>query len=142
LALLLLLPSLIYTGWRLHDGFPLRAAARESYLAQRLPGYAAVSALNREHPGGYRAYGLHLERLAYFADGTLLGDWFGPARFREVYARLDDPPALAAHLRRLGADYLIVPTTEVPAARLREPDFAASFALVAADAGATTLRVR
>jgi 4-amino-4-deoxy-L-arabinose transferase-like glycosyltransferase len=138
----LLLPTLVFAALRLRDGFPVTAAARERYLEHQLRGYASLAALNRAHPEGYRAYGLRTERLAYFADGTLLGDWFGPARFRDVFARLGDPASLALHLRGLGAEYLIVPVSELPAERLTAPDYAARFDVVDRRSDATTLRAR
>jgi 4-amino-4-deoxy-L-arabinose transferase-like glycosyltransferase len=142
LPLALVAPSLVYAAARLRDGFPVGAAAREAYLVRHLTGYDALAALNRARPTGYRAFGLHLERLQLFADGTLLGDWFGPYRYRPVYERLADAPALAAYLRGLGADTLIVPTSEQPAARLHAPDYAAVFEVVAEFPDATTLRLR
>ena len=47
--------------------------------------------------------------MVYFASGRFLGDWNGPASFARTLPRHPDPPMLLAALRRLGADYLLVP---------------------------------
>ena len=51
-------------------------------------------------------YGLENE-LYTLPDGTA-GDWFGPYRYRDVHARLGDPPALREHLQRLDRDSILV----------------------------------
>jgi 4-amino-4-deoxy-L-arabinose transferase-like glycosyltransferase len=139
---LLVAPAILYALAVLRDGFPVTTAGRDAYLARKLPGYAALRLLNGTVGPGYRAYGLRLTRLAYFADGALLGDWFGAARYREVYARLDDATALATHLAGLGAQYLLVPAADAPLAKWRAPDFAARFELLDTSDDVALLRLR
>jgi hypothetical protein len=90
------------------DGFPVNTGARDAYLTAQLPGYPAFAYLNRTRGASYHLYGLMFERMFYFADGQFLGDHFGPARFRETIALLDDPRALHEHLRGLGCDHFLI----------------------------------
>jgi hypothetical protein len=73
------------------------------------------------------------ENLRYFAAGTFLADWNGPASYRELAPTLRDSRTLAQRLRELGADFLLVragrPTIELPA----DPGFGRRFRLVFED---------
>jgi 4-amino-4-deoxy-L-arabinose transferase-like glycosyltransferase len=111
LALLLLLPGVLYAGYRIarQGAPPVTAAARERYLAARLPLYPALAWLNRERGRDYTVYAIFAEDMTYFAQGTLLGDWHGPGRFTEVLLSFGDPEAFWRRLRGLGAGYLLVP---------------------------------
>ncbi|HZF10293.1 MAG TPA: phospholipid carrier-dependent glycosyltransferase [Thermoanaerobaculia bacterium] len=111
LAVLLLLPGGLYAIYRvaLQGAPPVTSAARDHYLAARLPLYPAVAWLNREGGSDSTVYAFFAEDMTYFAQGTLLGDWHGPARFAELLPDLGDPEALWRHLRSLGVDFLLVP---------------------------------
>ncbi|HEX6864510.1 MAG TPA: phospholipid carrier-dependent glycosyltransferase [Thermoanaerobaculia bacterium] len=111
LAVLLFLPGWTYGIYRIAREGPLPATARERdlYLTRKLPAYAAVNHLNRLHPEGYTAYALFAENMVYHADGTLLGDWSGPARYSHLLPAFRDPKQLEGRLRRMGADYLLIP---------------------------------
>jgi 4-amino-4-deoxy-L-arabinose transferase-like glycosyltransferase len=111
LSILLLLPGWLYAGYRLaRQGVPpATAQARERYLAARLPLYPALAWLNREGGQEYTVYAFFAENMTYFAAGTFLGDWLGPARFTELLPAWHDPQALWQRLRALGAGYLLVP---------------------------------
>jgi hypothetical protein len=107
----LLLPGFLYGADRLRRFGPPPASAdqRESWLMRRLPVYPALRFLNRSRGSAYTAFALHAENLQYYAAGTLLGDWTGPASFLRLPALDSDPDAFARALRRLGAGYLISP---------------------------------
>jgi hypothetical protein len=109
-ALVLFLPGWTYGLYRIAREGPLPVTPRErtAYLSRELPAYAAVDHLNRLRRDHYTAYGLFAENLVYHADGTLLGDWNGPARYSTVFPLLDDPERLHRRLRELGAGYLLV----------------------------------
>ncbi|MFY9820134.1 MAG: glycosyltransferase family 39 protein [Thermoanaerobaculia bacterium] len=97
--------------WMARNGpVPLTPAGREAFLANRVPGYAAVSWLNRTRGRAYTVWALHVEQATYFADGRFLGDWAGPASYGRVLAASPSPEALHRELRRLGADHLLLPT--------------------------------
>lgn len=110
LALLLFLPGWAYGIHRIAREGPLPATARErdAYLARELPVYAALHRLNRLHGRSYTAYGVFAENMVYHADGTLLGDMSGPARYSRALAGYKDPERLRRDLRELGAGYLLI----------------------------------
>src|SRR5205085_1088782 len=89
---------------------PVTSAARDHYLAARLPLYPAVAWLNREGGSDSTVYAFFAEDMTYFAQGTLLGDWHGPARFAELLPDLGDPEALWRHLRWPGVAFRPVPS--------------------------------
>jgi 4-amino-4-deoxy-L-arabinose transferase-like glycosyltransferase len=109
-AVLAFLPGWAYGVYRLgREGpLPVSALERRHYLAAKLPAYAALDHLNRLHGRSYSVYGLYTENMVYHAEGTLLGDWSGLARFAGAEAVMTDPEALHRHLRRLGAGYLLI----------------------------------
>ncbi len=111
LALLLLLPGVLYAAYRIvrQGAPPVTAAARESYLTAHLPLYPALAWLNRERGRDFTVYAFFAENMTYFAEGTLLGDWQGRGRFTEVVPAFRNPDALWQRLRGLGAGYLLIP---------------------------------
>jgi 4-amino-4-deoxy-L-arabinose transferase-like glycosyltransferase len=149
LALVLLVASaLVAPGWLYaiyrvgkHGSPPASVVTRDTYLARRLPSYPAYKLLNERHGTRYRVYSLRRENMAYFADGTFMGDWFGPARFSQIFGRLGDARALYAELNRLGADYFLVSTER---GNVRLPDdtfFRDHFKLVYAQGPVTLFRL-
>jgi hypothetical protein len=131
----LLLPGWLYGVIRIvHLGPPPPSqASREALLARELPLYPAVRFLNRHAGSAYTAFGFGTENLHYFADGRLLGDWAGPASYRRMPSPAGDPRALEGALRRLGADYLILPASYCRAGRTEGADFRRGFRLLYAD---------
>lgn len=121
-AVLLLAPGWSYAVYRLarQGPLPATAAARERYLAARLPLYPAVAELNRRCGDRYAVYGFFAENMRYYAAGTFLGDWNGPERYGELFPLLARPDALADRLARFGAGLALVPRRQaafqVPAA--------------------------
>ncbi len=114
LALLIVWPS-----WRgavkrvqTRGAIPVNAAERDTYIARHLPTYPAYRLLNARHGRHYTVYALHDANMAYFAQGTFQGDWFGPARYARLTPHAGDPAALHRELRQLKADYLLVPAAQ------------------------------
>jgi hypothetical protein len=143
-AALLLAPGWLYAVYRLvEDGLPpATAAARETYLARRFPLYPALRHLDEARGPRHRVYAAYAETMAYFSRGVMLGDWTGPASFKRVLAGASDAEELAARLRGVGADFLLVPR----ASRYRLPAALAGgalpFRLIYADAAAEIYEVR
>jgi 4-amino-4-deoxy-L-arabinose transferase-like glycosyltransferase len=111
LAVLLLLPGVLYAGYRIvrQGAPPVTAEGRERYLSARLPLYPALAWLNRERGKSYTVYAFFAEDMTYFAEGNLRGDWLGPGCFTEVLPAIGNPETLWRRLRALGAGYLLVP---------------------------------
>jgi 4-amino-4-deoxy-L-arabinose transferase-like glycosyltransferase len=107
---ILLLPGWIYSLYGIHrEGpLPVSPAEREAYLRKELPAYAAVQHLDGLRGKDYVAYGIYAENLVYHADGTLLGDWNGPASYFRVLPALRDPELFHRRLREMDADYLLI----------------------------------
>jgi len=138
LAALLALPTPWYArdrtaarGWP-----PVRATDRASFLEVWCPSYPAYEWLNRSRGAGYRVFGWRDERMAYFADGEFLGDWFGPARFLRIETAMPDGAAVYRELRAMGVDYFLVPYALGPVRLPTEPSFLERARLVFADPGA------
>jgi hypothetical protein len=110
LALLFFLPGWAYGLYRIGREGPLPVTPRERdlYLTRELPAYAALDHLNRLCGEGCTAYGLFAESMVYHADGTLLGDWSGPARYSRLFPVVDDPGELHRRLREMDAEYLLI----------------------------------
>ncbi len=88
---------------------PVKRRQRDAYLEERRPTYAAYKTLNDAHGRDYRLYAIYDGSMAYFADGTFMGEWWGVARYERITSRIHDGPALYRELRLLGADHLLVP---------------------------------
>jgi hypothetical protein len=109
-AALLLLPGWLYGFYGIYREGPLPVSPeeREAYLLKELPAYAAVQHLDGLPGEDYVAYGIFTENMVYHAEGTLLGDWNGPASYSRLLPALKDPELLHGRLREMGADYLLI----------------------------------
>lgn len=90
---------------------PATAGRRDLFITTRLPTYPLYQFLNRRYGRDYTLYALHEENMFYFADGRMMGDWFGPASFDRIRSRMKDGEALYQELQRLGADHLLIDFT-------------------------------
>ena len=107
---LFLLPAWLYTGRAIvHRGMPpTNYAERIAFLSRHFPAYPAIEFLNRNFGSRYTVYAVHSENLVYMADGTVLGDWTGPASFARVLPLASSPHKLSEKLQALGAGYLLI----------------------------------
>jgi dolichyl-phosphate-mannose-protein mannosyltransferase len=115
---------------------PTDAATRADFLTARLPLFAAVRFLNERCGDACIVYALHAEHMVDFAAGRFLGDWNGPASFARTLPADGDPDEFRRRLRRLGADYLLVPTAvrgAIPVSSIEAPGFRRIYADRAAD---------
>jgi len=96
------------------EGYPPHnKKERGVYLSQRLPSFPAYQYMNQTKGYHYTVYALIDENMAYFADGTFMGDWFGPGRYERMFGKFGDCQALLQELRLLGADYFLIRRREV-----------------------------
>ena len=85
---------------------PFDNAHRIAYLNSRLPLFTTVSTFSVLPPG--KIYGLEMENMQYFANGRMIGDWFGPARYEDFRLSRTSGESMYQHLNRLGVTYLAV----------------------------------
>ena len=143
LAFVAFLPGWAYGIYRIdREGpLPVTTPERRLYLARKLPAYAALDHLNRLRGRDYTVYGLYLESMVYHAEGTLLGDWSGPARYSSVVPRMKDPGALHRRLRELGAEYLLI-SREQGIRLPRGPEWDRLFRRIYSDARADVYEIK
>ena len=147
---ILLLPGWLYADRAIFKrGMPpVGDAARDVFLARQFPVFKAIEVLNRSYGPRFTVYAVHAENMMYWADGTLLGDWSGPASFARVLPLASNPTRLFCKLHELGAGYLLVTkgqpdfplATDDPGFSLRfrriyEDETSELFALSSADLG-------
>lgn len=97
----------IYRLYRLGPP-PVTSEGRERVLTAQRPLYPAIAWLNRT-AGPVTFYAVHAELMVDYASGTMLGDFFGPASFARMEARIRSTGSVAAALDAVGASYLLVP---------------------------------
>ncbi len=109
-CVLAFLPGWLYAGYRIarQGPPPVTAAERDRHLARHLPLYPPVRHLDRISSV---AYAFDAERMKYFYQGTLHGDWIGPASFRRLRPLAATPAVLHRELRKLGASHLLMSKT-------------------------------
>ncbi|MFN8513963.1 MAG: glycosyltransferase family 39 protein [Thermomicrobiales bacterium] len=109
-CVLLFVPGWLYAARAVAErgAIPVTAAQRDAYLTRQLPIYPAYRYLNETQGNNYSLYALYAENMAYFAHGTVRGDWFGPARYRDARSALPDGRTLYDFLVGQGADHFLV----------------------------------
>ncbi|PYE75099.1 hypothetical protein DFQ15_12052 [Xylophilus ampelinus] len=112
-------------------------AERHAALKDNLPRYGGVLAYLREHPAR-RIYQMNLEAVLYYLPRPVMGDHFGPWRYRD-YAQLAPQP-LAERLQREGFDTLVVSLHENSLST--SPDLSRYFDRVYADSDMHVYKIR
>lgn len=104
-----------YSGWRTAVGdlryygpVPVTQEQREAYLTRFLPAYPAVKLLNGLKGQHYTLFPLGALPMAYFADGTFIGEEFGTAHLAKTLGERGDNRGFYRELQALGADYLLL----------------------------------
>jgi hypothetical protein len=94
---------------------PLTDADREAHRLKKIQGLDAIRFLNENYGSKYSVFITYSESLAYYVDGTYLGDWFGPGDFFRVlgsknYGEIPSSEVLYKNLKDLGADFFMYAT--------------------------------
>ncbi len=117
----------MYSSWRIavdslrgFGALPVTQEQREKFFARYWPAYPAVKVLNHLKGQQYTLLPVGAFPMAYFADGTFLGEDFGAARQARIFAEHGDSQGLYRELVSLGADYLLLARDP---GRLREDEF-------------------
>jgi hypothetical protein len=110
ISIALFVPGWLYTFHKVQneDYPPATKFEQEFYLTQKLPSFPAYRYLNQAKGRNYSLYALFDENMAFFADGTFMGDWFGPGRFEKIYSQFSNLQGVHRELRSLGANYFLV----------------------------------
>src|SRR6185295_17061849 len=122
---LVLIPSWLYAVQRVRAEGPIPTTdvQRTNYLTVRLPIYPIYQFLNSRAGTDYRVFALDHVRMAYFADGTFLGDSYGVARYNRVTARMQTGETLYRELADLGVSYFLVNFDREPFTLPRDDSF-------------------
>ena len=121
---------------------PVTRADRDAFITRTYATYPLYLWLADHIDGNRRIYAWRDSPLAYYAPGTFLGDWFGPARYSAVESALPDPGKLHRVLRNLRADYFVVPAANGPVdLGLDEDNFFAPIVLVPSGPGGRIYRI-
>jgi hypothetical protein len=107
------------------------------------PGYELLSLIDKSTIG--RIYQIGLEGELYYIGAPVIGDHFGPARYRDTVKLRSSPDELAEHLRSLGADHLLIDLLRYPNGfniDADDPLFAKYFELVRETPRAALYRIR
>jgi hypothetical protein len=122
-AVLAVVPGLAYAGYRVakQGPPPVDADGRERFLRAAVPGYAAVSFLNRTSPAE-TVFVCGGEQLRWHFRGTLIGDASGIARYDEILS-LPSGAAVADRLGALGVRRILRIRSACRAPVLDLPDF-------------------
>ncbi|HWC65352.1 MAG TPA: hypothetical protein VG777_04655, partial [Thermoanaerobaculia bacterium] len=134
LAALAVSPGIAYAGLRIAREGPLPgdAAARDRYLAAKVPAWRAVAFLNRSDPGG-TVFVCGGEQLRWYFSGKMIGDLAGIARYDRILSA-PDGPELARRLDALGVRWILRARAGCRAAVFDRADF--PYRTVYSDAGA------
>jgi hypothetical protein len=110
IAFCLMLPALLLS-WRSImqlPKMPVTQRERAAWLIKIDPPYAAIKYLNDCCKSHYRVYVVGKPTLCYYADGQLIGDWFGPGRYSQVFDGGKTGVGLYKAMDRLKVGYLLV----------------------------------
>lgn len=110
--------------------------AREAFLRQNVPGYAAMDWLRRHADG--RVYQIALNEAIYYGPNPVWGDTLGPWRYRDFL--LLPPAEMARKLSKLGFTAIVMPSSLVPTLATRA-GFDAHFALLYEKDGGRAYRI-
>jgi len=147
LALVLLSAGVKYTSSFVQgNGLPpISKQGVNEYFTSRLPTYSLYQYLNQKFGNRYTVYGVFDERMTYFPDGVLIGDWFGPGSYFAVLGRQlgrgPDFSSAAFHRRlvKLHVQYLVIPLSAYYLAN--KPGFSHYFGTIDTTSGGTLFKV-
>jgi hypothetical protein len=85
---------------------PVTATMRDKYINDRVPSFELLQIANQNPHLAIYQYGF--ENSFYFAKGTMMGDFFGLARYSKIENSLSEPKALHDTLTSLKANLFLV----------------------------------
>jgi 4-amino-4-deoxy-L-arabinose transferase-like glycosyltransferase len=132
---LLVFPSWYYVAQhvRWEGMLPTTEAQRDRYLSDLIPSYPAYKYLNGYAGSAYRLYALDETRMAYFADGTFMGDAYGEANYDRILGKMSSGESLYDELKLLRATHFLFNAQVVKAGLPRDEFFERNFRLAFAE---------
>jgi len=91
------------------DPFPVTQKMRHEYLRRKIEPFNLLQIANRNP--SLSIYQLNFENSFYFANGQLMGDWFGPARYSMVLSVIEDSRKLYDKLNSMNIQLFLVNMT-------------------------------
>jgi 4-amino-4-deoxy-L-arabinose transferase-like glycosyltransferase len=139
--LVALAPGALFAARRVHwfGPPPATAGARRSFVEEEFPESPCYETLNERYGSHYRIYAFHDEVMAYYAQGTLMGDWFGPGRYANI--DLSTGEGLFRCLRSQGAQFLAVNRSSYGVKLPEDSDFHAHFKVICSTPGMEMYRL-
>jgi hypothetical protein len=141
-ALLLIFGAISFSHMRDYASrIPATPAMRDAFLRESLAGYEIFKSLPPD--SDWRLYQFGFEGELYYSQVFIVGEVFGPGRYRHVYEMASDPAALASWIGSLGLNGFIVNTGRHPFDKVKfGPTFDDHFELVAETRSARLYRIR
>ncbi len=141
--LLALAPAALWSLYQLHrlGPLPVSNAAREHFLADRLPAYPALRFLARTRGAAASVYAFYAENHVYYATGRFQGDWGGRTPYAEMLKLSRSGDLLADGLRSRGVTHLLTVVAGGPPLP-RDESFARRFRPVYDDGKARVWEIR
>jgi hypothetical protein len=134
--------ALVVQGWIYMDSvisqrgvLPQTANARITYLAARLAPYPAIQWLNSHLGSHYSLYQLYAENMFYYAEGRVIGGWYGKYRYSIVANAMSGGRKLYHTLEALRVGYFLYTTDRFASVIVRDHFFDEHFKLVYARPG-------
>jgi hypothetical protein len=86
--------------------------SKMAYLQKTFPAYEFSKFI--ENDSNYKLYQLGFEDSIYYLPKYTVGDWFGPGRYREVFALAQNASELADYLKNLNINALLINKNREP----------------------------
>ena len=87
---------------------PVTVQDQAAYLSRFIPIYKAVDFLNNIGNRDAVVYTLNAVQAKFYFKNATIGDWFGPARYHDIFPIIDEPLKLYEFLGRYSVKYLFV----------------------------------
>ncbi len=87
---------------------PVTIKQRQKFLENHLAAYKGFKFLNRRINKTDTVYSLFYGNMAYYSKGKFIGDWFGPARYGNMFNALSSKNKTCKILDKLKANYFLI----------------------------------
>ena len=92
---------------------PVTNSEEFEYIAKRKPTYKAINFLNNIEHGNTVVYALFDEGSVFYHKNKVIGDWYGPAAYKNILPYINKPVLLHGVLKNYGAKYFLINRNKV-----------------------------